>query len=103
MVERHRGEKSYVRIAKSSKEQDGYERHRTRPVPASCPGPVRRPSATAGVATKKLEKRYLVSRGGTKFFRAGAAAGQATGDSGRVVLPVRVACRVFVRIDPQRQ
>jgi len=35
-----------VRIAKSSKEQDGYERHRTRPVPVSRSGPIRRPNTT---------------------------------------------------------
>src|SRR3954469_12789189 len=40
MVERQRGEKSYVRIARSSKEQNGYERHRTRPVPVSSPRPI---------------------------------------------------------------
>src|SRR3954468_13120041 len=37
--------KSQVRITKSSKEQDGYERHRDR---CPSPEPIRRPEATVG-------------------------------------------------------
>jgi hypothetical protein len=60
MVDRDKGDKSYVRIAKSSKEQDGMK-HRTRPVPAFSPGPVA-PGRHHQVTTRKLESQNVVSR-----------------------------------------
>src|ERR1700677_2729611 len=38
MADRNKGEKSTVRIARSSWEQNGYEQHRTLPVPVSSGG-----------------------------------------------------------------
>jgi hypothetical protein len=38
MADRNKGEKSTVRIARSSWEQNGYEQHRTRSVPVSSGG-----------------------------------------------------------------
>ncbi|WP_141686728.1 hypothetical protein [Bradyrhizobium sp. LMTR 3] len=57
-----------MRIAKSSKEQDGYERHRTRPVPVSFdPGPSGARTPPSG-GDKKISKPFLVSRGGKNFL-----------------------------------
>src|SRR5215207_10731653 len=67
MVERQRGVKSYVRIAKSSIEQVGYEWHRTRPVPVSRPGPSG--ARTALRRQQKNQKTAIWFQGGTiKFF-----------------------------------
>ena len=38
--------------------------------PSLDPGPLRHPEATSAVATEKLEKPVLVSRGGPKIFGA---------------------------------
>jgi len=57
-----------VRIAKSSKEQDGYERHRTRPVPVSLARAHSAPERHFPVAMEKLAKSILVSRGVKKKF-----------------------------------
>jgi len=56
-----------VRIAKFSKEQDGYERHRTRPVPVSWPGPMGRPDATIRWR-QKISKVVFGFKRGLKIF-----------------------------------
>ena len=56
-------------MARSSKEQNGYKRHRTRPVPVSWPRAQKAPEAPPPrVATYKLEKAVLVSIPCRKIF-----------------------------------
>src|ERR1700758_4943877 len=68
MVERQRGEKSYVRIARSSKEQNGYERHRTRPVPVSILQPVTALGTPLTVARGKIKKPVFGFWGSAEKF-----------------------------------
>src|SRR3954447_12859086 len=68
MVERQSGVKSYVRIAKSSMEQVGYERHRTRPVPVSRPGPSGA-RTTSRVAAKNKKTAFWFQGGPQKFLQ----------------------------------
>jgi hypothetical protein len=68
MVERQRGEKSYVRIARSSKEQNGYERHRTRPVPVSIPQPVKALGTPPHGGEGKIKKPVFGFKGSAEKF-----------------------------------
>src|SRR5438128_7693480 len=73
MVERHRGSKSkVVLIAKSSKEQDGYEGAQdTGPAPDCQPDPIWRPAPLIELAANiELEKSRTVSRVLHDFFEA---------------------------------
>src|ERR1700761_8629813 len=67
MADRNKGEKSTVRIARSSWEQNGYERHRTRPVPVSSGGTLTASRSPHGDAEKicKPEKGFKRS---VQFF-----------------------------------
>ncbi|WP_212309444.1 hypothetical protein, partial [Bradyrhizobium liaoningense] len=56
-----------VRIARSSWEQNGYERHRTRPVPVSVAGPERHPDRRT-TTPKKFGSLEKVSRPQDKIF-----------------------------------
>ena len=73
-----------MRIAKSSKEQDGYEARDTTGARLS-PGPEGRPDATSEVAPNELAKPVLVSRGSIKIFEAqtGAPLRRGSAYSGR--------------------
>src|ERR1700754_113784 len=68
IVERQRGEKSYVRIARSSKEQNGYERHRTRPVPVSIPQPVTALGTPPHGVEGKIKKPVFGFKGSARKF-----------------------------------
>src|ERR1700744_2500037 len=52
MADRNKGDKSTVRIARSSWEQNGYERHRTLPVPVSSGGTLKASRSPHGDAEK---------------------------------------------------
>src|ERR1700722_11854361 len=69
MVDRKSGEKSKVRIAKSSKEQDGYEAPDTTGARLSPEAPEGTAGATFKVAPNELAKPALVSRGAQKNFQ----------------------------------
>src|ERR1700743_892280 len=74
MADRNRGEKSTVRIARSSLEQNGCERHRTLPVPVSSDGTLtaaRSPHSDA-VRIWKIEKNF---KGAVQIFSARIAIG----------------------------
>src|ERR1041384_2995806 len=74
MVERHSGSKSkVVLIAKSSKEQDGYEGAQdTGPAPDCQPDPIWRPAPLVELAANiELEKSRTVSRVLAIFFGQG--------------------------------
>jgi hypothetical protein len=72
MVERHRGEKSYVRIARSSTEQNGYERHRTPRCPSQLLGPAHQaPETPPHSGDTKISKRRFGFKNGRKIFWAG--------------------------------
>jgi hypothetical protein len=58
-----------VRIAKSSKEQDGYEAPDTTGARLSPEAPEGTPVATSKVAPNELAKPVLVSRGVRKNFK----------------------------------
>jgi hypothetical protein len=58
-----------VRIAKSSKEQDGYEAPDTTGARLNSAAPEGAPDATVKVATRKLAKPDSVSRGQRKNFK----------------------------------
>ena len=70
MADRNRGEKSTVRIARSSWEQNGYERHRTLPVPVSSGGTLTASRSPHGDA-EKFGIPEKVSRGPRKNFDRG--------------------------------
>src|SRR6201991_2654308 len=67
MVERQSGEKSVLRIAKSSIEQVGYERHRTRSVPVSARA-LKAPGRRLAGGDKKIRKTGFGFKGAGKIF-----------------------------------
>src|ERR1700722_12397283 len=69
MADRNRGEKSTVRIARSSWEQNGYERHQTLPVPVSSGG-TPMASRPQSAAPQKIGKPRKSSRGATNKFHS---------------------------------
>jgi hypothetical protein len=68
MADRNRGEKSTVRIARSSSEQNGYERHRTRPVPVSSGGTLMASRSPHGDVEKIWNARKSFKGRPKKFF-----------------------------------
>src|ERR1700753_4367746 len=70
MADRNKGEKSTVRIARSSWEQNGYERHRTLPVPVSSGGTLRASRSPHGDIGKIWKPRKSFKRFAQIFFAA---------------------------------
>ncbi|SCB54125.1 hypothetical protein GA0061098_102380 [Bradyrhizobium shewense] len=66
------GEKSTVRIARSSWEQNGYERHRTRPVPVSVAGPKAASRSSCDDAEENWKPGTVSRRVGEIFLRESA-------------------------------
>src|ERR1700744_2190337 len=68
MADRNRGEKSTVRIARSSLAQNGYERHRTRPVPVSSDGTLMASRSPGGDAEEIWQARKSFKTPPRLFF-----------------------------------